>query len=108
MIDVNIFINSIKARWIKRLTDESNRSIWKQLMNKILQKFGGIVLFKCNMNTSDVKKLRIDNVFLKDIILAWSNLNYEKEPKNLHKQVLWNNTHIKNNDPTNITSEMGK
>ena len=72
--------------------------VYMETDNKILKKIGGTLLFKCNLNKADILKLNIKNVFLQDTLLAWSNLIYEKQPKQLLNQVLWNNTHIRNDN----------
>jgi hypothetical protein len=64
MIDLLIFINSIKSSRIKRIFDENNPGLWKEIIKTDLQKIGGIDLFKSNLNTNDTQKLKIENTFL--------------------------------------------
>ena len=42
MIDIEFFINSLKASWVKKLTDNSNKGDWKFIYMSFLEKHGGI------------------------------------------------------------------
>jgi hypothetical protein len=83
MIDLPIFMNSIKSSWIKRLYDKNNHGLWKEMIKKKLQKIGGLDLFKSNSNANDIKKFKIKNTFLKELLLSWSKINFNKNPQNL-------------------------
>lgn len=47
-------------------------------------------------------KLKITSTFLKEILIAWSKINYDKDPQHIKTQILWNNSHIKNNNDTMV------
>jgi len=60
-------------------------------------KYGKQLIFKCNLNAKDTEKLEIKSRFLKDILLAWSNVNFRDDISNIGKEIIWNNTNIKSN-----------
>ena len=57
MIDTNKFLKSLKSNWIKRLLDNTNNGLWKVFYNKIINKYGGKLVFESNLNTKDLKQL---------------------------------------------------
>ena len=51
-------------------------------------------VFKCYINTKDTEQLKINSRFLKDVLYAWSCVNFKEE------EIMWNNANIKiNNKP---------
>ena len=96
MVDLNQYLNSINITWIKRLADKESTGAWKLFYVKDLSRYGGLLLFQSNFAPADIKSLNIKNSFLKDILYSWCSLNYEKEPKDINSQILWNNSHIRN------------
>ena len=97
MLDIEKFMNSLKSSWIKRLLNDKNNGKWKIFYNDKLTKFGGKLIFESNLNEKDVKTLIPKTGFLQDIILAWSKINFDSsEKKNIGKELLWNNSFIKN------------
>ena len=93
MTDINYYINSIT--WVKRLTDPESKGAWKTPYLHELNKYGGMVFFKCNFAAEDVKLLDINNIFLKDVLYSWCTLNFDKNPENIGTQLIWNNSFIK-------------
>ena len=55
MIEIESYINSLKAKWIKRILDNENTGQWKELYIDNLNKIGGEETFKVNLNHKDVK-----------------------------------------------------
>ena len=54
MLDLNLFNNSLKCSWLKRLLDNKNQGQWKSFyLNKINQ-YGGKLLFDCNLNEKSI------------------------------------------------------
>ena len=103
MIEIESYINSLKAKWIKRLLDKHNTGQWKDLYIYELKKIGGEAFFKANIKHTDVKKFNIKSKFLSDIIEAWAKFNYKEvniENESISKQILWNNSYIKNKHDT--------
>ena len=70
MIEIDSFIKSIKAGWVKRLSNEHNSGDWKTIYLKELQNLGGLFFFKCNINSNDAKKIHVKSKFLKEIITS--------------------------------------
>ena len=95
MVDLNQYLYSINITRIKRLADKENTGAWKLFYIKDLSRYGGL-LFQSNFAPADIKSLNMKNSFLKDILYSWCSLNYEKEPKDINSQILWNNSRIRN------------
>ena len=101
MIDINFFINSIKAGWVKRIVNDDNTGDWKHIYLKQLDRFGGKLIFECNISIKDLdNKKKIESRFLLDILQSWSCINYSDVVEDINKQILWNNSYIKNNNTT--------
>ena len=99
MIEIESYINSLKTKWIKRILDKENTGQWKELYIENLNKIGGEAIFKANLKHTDVKQLNIKSKFLSEIIEAWAKINYQNfdcENESVSKQILWNNSYIKN------------
>ena len=92
MIDIESFLTSIKASWVKRLVDDNNRGDWKMKYLDILNKIGGEYFFSCNCHFSHIKKM-INNEFLRNVLEAWCKVNYNENIP-LKNQSLWNNSKI--------------
>ena len=58
MIDLNIFIKSIKAGWVKRITNENNDGDWKHIYINKLEKYGGNLIFESNICEKEFIKLQ--------------------------------------------------
>ena len=63
----------------------------------MLNRYGQQFIFKCNLNTKDTENLKINSRFLKDILLAWSFVNFRNDITNIGKEIIWNNSNIKSN-----------
>ena len=96
MLDINLFINSLKCSWIKRLFDNNNHGQWKTFYLQKINKYGGKLLFDCNLNENSILKMFPENNFLQEIVIAWANILSEKhnELNNIGKQIIWNYKHI--------------
>ena len=95
MTDMNYYINSINITWVKRLTDPENKGVWKIPYFHELEKYGGLLFFICNLRADDLKLLKIHNMFFKDVLYSWFQLNFDKNPEDIGTQLLWNNSFIK-------------
>jgi len=96
MLDIDNFIQSLKCSWVKRLKFQPY-SKGVQLYETMLNKYGKQLIIKCNQNAKDTEQLEIKSRFLKDILLAWSNVNFKDDIFNIGKEIIWNNTNIKSN-----------
>jgi len=96
MLDIETFIQSLKCSWVKRLKLQHDSKL-VQLDETMLNKYGQQFIFECNLNTKDTEKLKMHSIFLKDILLAWSCLNFRNDITNIGKEIVWNNSNIKSN-----------
>ena len=97
MIDIDIFIKTIKCSWIKRLSDQTNKGAWKQIYLMKLEKLGGIDFFEYNINKEDSKHLMQKSKFLTEIVSSWADINFSSNIKHISSQKIWNNSLIRNN-----------
>ena len=86
MLDIETFIQSLKCSWVKRLKLQPDSKL-VQLYETMLSKYGQQFIFKCNLNTKDTEKLKIHSIFLKDILLAWSCVNFRNDITNIDKRL---------------------
>ena len=96
LINLEHFIYSLKASWLKRIFENENEPcIWKTFYTQKLDKHGGKLILECNLKESDCMIVCKNNVFLKDILIAWCKINYSETQKSISKQIIWNNSDIK-------------
>ena len=77
MIDVDCFSKSLKATWVKKYLDEENQGKWKLFFDLELEVHGGPITLTSNLNTEDVKKLRLKDSFIKEVLTIWAEANFE-------------------------------
>ena len=81
MIDIQSFHASLKTKWVQSYLNTENKGKWKALFGYYLERYGGKLLFLCNLKQKDASQLKIKHPFLTEIEEYWSNLNYrEKDP----------------------------
>ena len=69
MIDIDFFINSTKAGWVKRIVNNANNGDWKHIYLKQLERIGGKLIFECSINIKDLNKThKFKSNFLCDVI----------------------------------------
>ena len=66
MIDIDKFIHALKASWVKRIFDENNKGIWKEKYLDQIDKYGGKLLFQCNLSNKDIKQMFAKYLFYKN------------------------------------------
>ena len=93
MIELKYFINSLKCTWIKRIFDSDNKGQWKQVYTQKLARYGGKLLFECELNKDIINTLFKDNTFLKQILISWTEVR-KSETIPISKQVIWNNKNV--------------
>jgi len=54
MVDIVSFTKSLKTDWIKKYLDYSNHGEWKDFFELELRKYGGKLVFTCNLNKLDI------------------------------------------------------
>ena len=100
MIDIKTFINSLKASWIKRIYDENNNGMWKNIYKNKLKKYGQKMFFESNITKYDILKIFPEKGFFQDILLAWQEIKGNKEKNNISQEIIWNNSNLKSNGNT--------
>ena len=97
MIDIDKFIISLKASWIKRLFFSEIESPLKYYYDHKIEKYGGNLIFESSLSKSDVNALFNKCTFLKDIISSWMKIKNPDNNFNKDRDILWNNSNIKIN-----------
>ena len=100
MLDLISFNKALKSTWIKKYLDKDNQGKWKLLFDSELQNmvdltFSAEILIK---KTYLLKHIKISHVFLKEILLIWSEISYEDKIKSKQHFLslnLWNNSLIR-------------
>ena len=95
MLDFADVVKSLKIAWVNRYCKANDRH-WCALLDSLLSKVGGTLLFQCNY---DLKLLDLKNlsVFYKNVLAVWQELN-SKDPRNANEfkqEIIWNNRFIK-------------
>jgi hypothetical protein len=108
MIDLPLYLDSLKITWIRRLFDE-NITNWKNIALYQYSKCTlGVDIFKCNCNYKSlskifVKQLHNMNPFYRKLLEIWFNCKTNISVdviKNPLSEVIWNNENIKYNGET--------
>jgi len=94
IIDLNLFTNALKCSRIKRIMDDQNNGLWKQQYVKLLNKYGGKLLLECELNENVISDMFKKNIFLKEIMTAWTQINSDKKDTSISNRILWNNENI--------------
>ena len=100
MIDIETFIWSLKAGWVKRLAQTENNKLLKTVYEKDLNQFGGDILFESSLSKEDIIRHFSKKPFLRDVLLAWNNLTSKTVIYNYGNEVIWNNSNIRVDDKT--------
>ena len=78
MIDIQGFNASLKTKWVQSYLNTENKGKCKAFFDYYLEKYGGKLLFLCNLKQKDASQLKIKDAFFKEIVDYWSNLNYSE------------------------------
>ena len=73
LTDVNMFLNSLKCGWVKRMLNTESNGCWKIVYKHILNRNGGNFVFECYLNTPHIKS-SCKNNFLRDILISWNKV----------------------------------
>ena len=96
MINLEYFLNALKASWLKRIFDEeSTFTLWKSFYKQKLTSFGDNLVLESNLKENDCAQISKNNHFLKNILTAWSKINHKDTRTRISKQIIWNNSYIK-------------
>ena len=101
MVDFESYFQSLKASWVKRLTETSVGN-WKIIPLKYYNIFGhNLLIFKMNIeNIKHLPDLEQIPEFYREIIRCWvksggGQMMYPKDFLGIRKQVIWGNKFIK-------------
>ena len=99
MVDLSSFNKSLKTTWIGKYLDTSNHAKWKEIVFLELEKHGGSLIFKGNLNKTDsLKTFPVKNNFTTELLEIWSEVNFEgliKTKQQFLEQPLWHNSLIR-------------
>ena len=69
MVDLSSFNKSLKTTWIRKYLDTTNHGKWKEIVFLELEKHGGSLIFKSNLNKTDsLKTFSVQNNFTKELL----------------------------------------
>lgn len=74
LIDISSFNKSLKATWIQKNLDPENVSKRKLLFDSGLERNGDEAIPKGNLNKKKVNNLKISYLFVKEILVIWSEV----------------------------------
>ena len=116
MINLKIFIDSLKISWLKKLSSKE-KATWKNLPLYILNKtYMGVDLLKSNCNFEDLHddiKSKINSlpIFYSKLLTVWfatKAIQSVNDIENWNDQVIWNNQCIVSNNKTLYFKEWAK
>ena len=91
MVDLFSLNKSLKTTWIGKYLDTSNRRKWKEIVFLELEKHGGSLIFKGNLNKIDsLKTFPVTNNFTKELFEG-----VIKTKQQFLEQPLWHNSLIR-------------
>lgn len=100
MIDIQLFIKSLKVSWIKRILESDNNGMLNKMYLSKLRPFGDKLVFECNISENDINQFAQNNTFLKDILRAWINFASRTAILSYRNEILWNNSYIRTGENT--------
>ena len=96
MIDINYFLNSIKASWIKRYINKENKGAWKFFIEQKIKQYGNEFIFECNVSKNEINTFFPQNTFMNDVCSSWFYIQSEHNKNEMNlKDIVWNNAEIK-------------
>lgn len=99
MIDIFSYNKSLKLAWVKKYLDAENMGKWKLFFGEELEKYGGKLLFRGNLNKKDTMEITdVNNTLIREILSIWAEVNFEGSVKSQNQfleQPLWHNSLIK-------------
>ena len=93
MIDLESMVKSLRLAWLKRIFG-TNNGAWKNYLQHLLERFGGLLPFHCNY---DVKDSSIPSQISYELLQWWSEFREGYPSGNDWKKILWNNKEIRIN-----------
>jgi hypothetical protein len=68
MVDFEKYMLSLKASWVKKMLDENNKTLIKDIFLSKLNSFGNNLIFECNIDEKEIANKLKNCIFLSDII----------------------------------------
>jgi len=84
MLDLDKCIQSLQCSWVKRLQFQPY-SIWVQLYENMLNKYGKQFILKSNIKPKETEKLDTKSKYLNDVLTTWSYVNFKEDITNFGK-----------------------
>ena len=75
LINIDYFIEALKARWVRGIFDEQNKGIWKEFYLDKLNAVGGKLILESNLHIQDCSQITKENMFLRDVLAGWCKIN---------------------------------
>jgi hypothetical protein len=105
LTSVREFCDSLKITWVQRIAPNDNNihlSKWANVINYFLRKWDADLIWKGNLNSTDVKFFRVENEFLKHVLEAWCKVHFTpmedlSDLEQCRAQIIWFNSHIRVN-----------
>ena len=98
LINIDYFIEALKAGWVRRIFDKQNKGIWKEFYLEKLNAFGGKLILESNLHIQDCSQITKENMFLWDVLAEWCKINNSESTHVTTKEIIWNNSQIKCNN----------
>ena len=99
MVDLTSFNKSLKTTWIRKYLDKSNHGKWKEFVELDLEKYGGNLIFRGNLNKFDsLKTISVWNICTRELLEIWPEVNFEevvKTKEQFLEQPKWHNSLIR-------------
>ena len=72
MINLECFLNSLKASWMKRMfDDESTSTLWKSFYKQKLDSFGNKLVLISNLKENDCTQISKNNEFFEKYLIVY-------------------------------------
>ena len=98
LMNIDYFIEALKAGWVRRIFDEQNKGIWKEFYLEKFNAFGGKLILESNLHIQDCSQITNKNMFLWDVLAGWCKIDNSESTHVITKEIIWNNSHIKCNN----------
>ena len=95
MIDLEMFIISLKISWLKRISESENNITLNYIYSQKLKHVGGKLFFECNFSLDDVDSIVQKNTFKNENLTTWCKCNIKKSIMSYRNEIMWNNDDIK-------------
>ena len=88
LINIDYFIEALKAGWVRRIFDEQNKGVWKEFYLEKLNAFGGKLILESNLRIQDCSQITKENMFLRDVLAGWCKINNSESTQVITKEII--------------------